>query len=637
MGHTFRLKSIDISGWATIKQATVDFPRSGLVLITGRNKAVGSHFESVGSGKTSLGEALCRAIYGYPGRYSQLSHYAPSTNHPIHIKVQGLLGEEAVTVELGHRYKPLSSTGEGFLYTIGENDPVQFPATAETQRQFRNLIGLDPETVRWTVFVDGQRKIADMNQAQSVDLLMATLNLPSWSDLHSKSKVFFKKLKDAHSKIVTSLDDLERQVQDSNLRVDSAQMDVDDERLKKEMDDEKFQKDVEQAEQLLGEAQQVHGKAVDAMRARAAEVESERKRNEDERQVLKLRQKDFKKKLDDAQQGVTTASANLRESNSAVGRIQDVIDRAGTEQRCPTCKQPIQVSQADLESLQKDLAAAKELSERRSVEFAKAKDIRTEATQSYDQITAALQSQPIFTDAQLVELTGQVEVARSEMDQARTALASMRPPPNNLPKVEALLKERKERLADVEARLEKLKPELQQALEAMGVGQYWMTAFSPVGIPNQVLSRATELLNLTARSLAHRLTGGTLSVAYSTTRTLVSGETRCELQVEVSNSKGSARVAGASKGESGLINLVMVETLAAIGHVGVRAGFRFFDEVVNSTDIQIRRSIFAYLREMAHQEDILVFVTDHHPESVSFADHILVAVKDDQGTTYEWG
>ena len=60
----------------TVREQEIEFPSQGLVFVSGVDES--TQFESIGSGKTSLGEALCIAVCGIRGRYATLGHY--STN-----------------------------------------------------------------------------------------------------------------------------------------------------------------------------------------------------------------------------------------------------------------------------------------------------------------------------------------------------------------------------------------------------------------------------------------------------------------------------------------------------------------------------------------------------------------------------
>jgi len=133
------------------------------------------------------------------------------------------------------------------------------------------------------------------------------------------------------------------------------------------------------------------------------------------------------------------------------------------------------------------------------------------------------------------------------------------------------------------------------------------------------------------------MSGGTLGISYETTKELTSGAEKNCLNIKVKNSRGASRVTGNSKGESGLTNLIVAETITEVGRVSSRIGFRWYDEVVNSQDPKVRKCILSYLKETANRLGILIFVVDHHPEVSAYADHVLRATKSKEGvTTFSW-
>ena len=201
----------------------------------------------------------------------------------------------------------------------------------------------------------------------------------------------------------------------------------------------------------------------------------------------------------------------------------------------------------------------------------------------------------------------------------------------------AVVEERQRALENAKLAVETTAADLALDEQALKVVQYWYKAFGPTGIPNMILTDAVPLLNRVAQRISTLMTGNTLQVTYSTVRELVSGESRAQLVTKVVNRIGSKRLEGSSKGEGGLTNLIIAENLNEVGQVSNRVGFRWYDEVTSNQDPVVRRSIFAYLKEIAHRMGILIFVVDHHVEAASYADYVLLAEKSKEyGTTYSW-
>jgi DNA repair exonuclease SbcCD ATPase subunit len=117
---------------------------------------------------------------------------------------------------------------------------------------------------------------------------------------------------------------------------------------------------------------------------------------------------------------------------------------------------------------------------------------------------------------------------------------------------------------------------------------------------------------------------------------LQDGREKNEISIIVKNPFGSSDADINSKGESGLLNFIVSETLAEVGMISHRVGYRWLDEIATTQDQQVRRSIFGYVQQRTKDLGILTFVVDHSLEVANYADHVLVAVKDQNGTTYHW-
>jgi DNA repair exonuclease SbcCD ATPase subunit len=217
------------------------------------------------------------------------------------------------------------------------------------------------------------------------------------------------------------------------------------------------------------------------------------------------------------------------------------------------------------------------------------------------------------------------------------ALLNKGPSDVGVVKAQGILDSKNASLVEYEDKVAVTTLELEENKQLCQVVEYWSGAFNSSGIPNMVLSRSVDPLNQVSMALSHRMSGGTLGISYETTKELSSGAEKNCLNIRVKNSRGASRVTGNSKGESGLTNLIVAETITEVGRVSSRIGFRWYDEVVNSQDPKVRRCILSYLKETAQRLGILIFVVDHHPEVSNYADHVLRATKSKEGvTTFSW-
>src|SRR6267142_458332 len=108
-----RLKSIEIRNWMKVKTARIEFPEKGLVLVIGSNLAADGKLQSVGAGKTALGEALSRTLLGVAGRYTHLGYFlSDDSKGDMYVRVDAELLREPFVVEMGFRCKELVGEGE---------------------------------------------------------------------------------------------------------------------------------------------------------------------------------------------------------------------------------------------------------------------------------------------------------------------------------------------------------------------------------------------------------------------------------------------------------------------------------------------------------------------------------------------
>jgi DNA repair exonuclease SbcCD ATPase subunit len=303
---------------------------------------------------------------------------------------------------------------------------------------------------------------------------------------------------------------------------------------------------------------------------------------------------------------------------------------------CPKCEKPWDKGHSELELSQQqsiiDNLLAKKVKLARLAEDAAA-DFNT-YNEALRQIDAENQALGVETKVRALSsryetLEWKTRNLNPDLTVLESTLARLQRGPDRtaLTKKETLFEERTRAYLAAEIAVEASAKELTEAQEALKVVDYWNIAFGPTGISNMILRESIGPLNSVAKRISNLMTGGTINITYDTQRQLSSGLDRPELIIKVENKSGAKRVEGSSKGEAGMLNLLIAETLAEVGTVGARVGWRWYDEVVNSQDPIIRRTVFNYMKETADRLGILIFVVDHHPEVAGYADRILEAAK----------
>ena len=643
-----RLRSVSIRNWMTIGKADIEFPEKGLVLVSGSNLASKGKLMSVGSGKTALGEALCRSILGVKGRYKGLGLYSPTQGGGLHVSTAMDLKGKPLTVDIGYKSKKLSSTGEGISYTYDGGEVISRGKPQETRDEITSMIGVTPELAAWTVFLDGANlNFSDQSERNAVELLMAALRQPSWSHYQAVAKESMNEAKCKTSAAKSTYESVQREILQAQERLKSVTIDLEQEEERVKEEEKTFASKVSVLQQKISTEE-----------SRIAELADRQKAI---RKELKELEAGFADAFADAEKEKATFStrisklrikvSELSEDRSAIKSDIRVVERVLTEirsepEKCPRCAKPWDKKHGEDEEIDAKSKMSK-LSEKLE---AKSKEISgvnleiTEAESEIDAINSKIRS--MKSPERNSILSREYENNDEAINKRKSCVTNLKldlqtaekgPDRTRLRRLQAVKSEREKAEKEAKDALEDAAQGLAESEAFAKVTGYWYEAFGPTGIPNMILQEALAPLNETARRVSAALTGGLISIGYSTSRELQTGESSSELVISVKNSTGTCRIDGVSKGELGLANLIVAETLAEVGSISKKVGFRWYDEVLNSQDSVVRHSVLSYLKATANDLGILVFIVDHHPETANYADHVLVAEKgDDSVTKFYW-
>jgi DNA repair exonuclease SbcCD ATPase subunit len=637
------LKKILIRNWMTCREAALEFPSHGLVWVSG----------VVGAGKTALGEAICRTLIGVGGRFSRLGEFSSHEKGNLYVRLEAELKGRPLVVESGHRCSELSKTGEGLRFTY-DGRRVERGHIEETRQELTQAVRVSPKLARWAVFIDGAKlEFSDLPEKDAVELLMESLAQPPWTQWHENAKKTMASFETGLAQAETEHATATRQRATAASGLESAKKDLD----KAKMD---YAGAVEkQAPELIRKKARLEEfkAAAATARQRLTEIKDVIRQLEEanatEYHQLEIERQAFVDKLAQEKGGMKMAvdvhsqiAAEVRQANKSLS------DMLAVPASCPKCNRPwdqahseqeIASARAAIAEANSRLAAAAQM--KANVE--KISSDLHDKIEAIDQISGGLRKK-VRTKIDAVSRDAErLEEERDNADSdAADVLEAIRgleqgPSTSGMERAEAIVNERAAALEKAEKATLTASAAIVEAQEAVKVVRYWVKAFSPVGVPNMVLKDSISPLNDTSRRISATLTGGTLNVSYDTSREMATGQERAKLVVNVEHRHGTmtrtGNIKGSSKGQSGLTNLIVAETLSAVGNVSSRIGFRWYDEVLNSQEPLIRRATLAYMKELAHRLKILIFIVDHHPEPASYADRILLVDLDEhEATSMKW-
>jgi len=640
-----KLKSVYLRNWMKYAEAAVQFPDSGVVVVTGSNLASGGKLLSVGSGKTGLGEAVSRALFGVTGRFASLRQFSTGKKGNTYIKVEAELLGQPLVVEMGYKCPELSSAGEALRFSYN-GKTIERGKIQETRQELAKTVGVTAHLAEWTVFIDGDKiKFDRMSEQDTVELLMASLSQPPWTEYHAKAKETLRQFKQAKGEAEARHGECVRRVATAKDDALSAETDL---ATAKRTHAQRV-KQVESERKRENAALTAFNESLSESKVRreaiVKEVNALVETDAETAHRLEIRRNEFNDTLTDLQeqrdplvQEQSDASAAYTAANKLLTTLKS------TPKDCPTCGKPWDKAHSaeEIEKQSKVVQghctdyrkAAKKLADHDAL----IKNTRTQLNEAEEDLRAKDSKEALNTlrneDADLEQ---KITDTLADAHQAELRIQKLETVDDSAVKAcEATLKERKRVVTDAVKSVTEAVTAVAEATASLAVVDYWTRAYSPVGIPNMLLEEAIGPLNHEARRVSALMTGSTIDVSFAASRQLVSGDTRAELVINVDNRLGSDELQGSSKGEAGLTNFIIAETLSEVGRVAKRVGYRWYDEVVPHQDPVVCHSIYTYLREIAERYGILIFLVDHNPIAANYADYVLVAEKTDKGTTLRW-
>lgn len=679
----FRLKRIHLRNWMTVVDQTVSFPEYGLVVVNGRNEANSSKFSSIGSGKTALGESIAVALLGIQGRYSHLGDYSRKSAGNMLVDLEGTLDNEVFNIRTGYKCSELSRTGGALVYSKASSGDVSRAKMSDTRADIDSMLHNDALLSQWTTHIDGGwLQFGDLSQRNLIDLLMQALNQPAWDQLYAKAhsntlavQTLCTRLRAELEYAKSELAENEKSLPGLDIRLRSEDSRVQaEERRRLELlatanvkldrvnsNYANLQEAQEQLVQKIHLESQQHQQAIETFTADTIKVNSDVDSATQKYNLVMEQRSQARASLQELQRRLQEVegykpSDRDRDRISILQELRDIETYICTilPEEDEACTRIHSVIAAYTKILESEDIPVGNKGEAMRLELEKARTCLSEIDKTFQRCSALLSEARSGRDEAFKKRPKAPVDRRAELNDGRRALASLdvtredlraqiqrlsTPTQSEVNAILALIDDRKSRIKKTKASINEIEAKLSNADYQYQLSQYWESAFNPTGIPNAIIERSVSMLNDVSRQISQAMTGGSIVVSYQTTAMRVSGAAKPRLSVNVENRYGSVHASGNSKGETGLTNLIVAETLAEVARVPHRIGYRWYDEITNGQDSQVRSSIFAYLKGVAASKHLLIFLVDHSPEAGSFADYTLTAVKngEDGGvTTFEW-
>ncbi len=182
------------------------------------------------------------------------------------------------------------------------------------------------------------------------------------------------------------------------------------------------------------------------------------------------------------------------------------------------------------------------------------------------------------------------------------------------------------RHARLEVQVKQLALDLSQRERELEVAEFWVEAFGARGLRSLMVDSSLPLLNQEAARVSRAVTGGSISIEFSTTSEQKSGKVVDRFEVRVDNRHGAGDYRGNSAGERAKVDLCVGIALQRLVASRSSASFNlaFFDEAFDHLDSAAHERVVEVLSELDKDS---VFVISHNEDLRAFFPNVLTIRK----------
>lgn len=628
-----KFSELRIKNFRSIGEATVKLDGQGLTLVEGRNLLKTQALETNGTGKSSMFSALFYVIYGTLPNGDGADKVINNTVG------KGTLVELDLSTDKGN-FTISRGRKKNVLTLVSGEDDLTKGTSKETQALIDNIVGIPKDIFLSTLYFDGHNSqpFSSLTDKQRKAYLETLFDIGIYqkgaeqtkADIQDQQKELtaVREQQTAYKYRIAPLEDNLNQLKSQQEHYEATLQSLEQDVLSKA--------DILLSTRDTAKDNEVHLKArEESLRASMSLLEG------DDGSQVREAQANLKRTSDELQRG------RIRQESikGELANKKAMMVSLSESELCLVCGNPI-----DANHKEKELASIKE-SILPLVEEYKALDttLSTLATQQQEQEQAytelntafqeieknkyALQSEMRDLQQQAyTQVTQPVQIAEQAVTQATQArdtfVSQNQGLEENVIRIQQSLVEAKDNLAKETVKVEDLASKISRMEEVL-------RAFSDKGIKSHVLDLMTPEMNNTIQSYLSQLTGGTISVLFSTQDTKANGDVTDKFSIQVTNNGKETDYSGLSSGEQRRLDLAISLTLQDIlmRKSDAQSNVLIYDELFESLDGVGSERVVELLRERLGNTVTSIFVVTHNETLKPLFGNTITVIKESDGVS----
>lgn len=631
-----KIKTIKIRNFLAISEAKVELADRGLILIRGDNK-VDTSADSNGTGKSSIPDALCWALYGKTAR--------GVTGDAVVSRGKKNCGVRVAVEDGGNIYyisrfrKDTAYKNKLMLETMDANgNPVDLTGGTDklTQEKVNGIIGCSHDVFVSAIYA-GQEMMPDlpsMTDKQLKEIIEEAADIKTLNVAYARAKAEVRELASAAMLAHNKMAGAENALMDRQESLAG---------VKKQADGYNATRDAA-VEELNNRLQAVEDALLTVESGVELKKRLDTRRGELNRimDAMSTADADYRKKRDIINDKVMSARLahdrvrnDLKNSMLAHKKIENEIDQVShlAGKKCGECGRPYTEHEIDpakeilAEKLEQEKAIIRELRDR-SQDAARLSELASQELAALDNAPS-----PVSKIARLYRDTeSDVKAIESELkkrdslEREKSSFEAEIEKTKNAPNpFLGMLKRDLEKVDEAVEQLKRRKEQDVAAIRKLKIAEAVRDVFGPSGVRAHILDTVTPFLNDRTNHYLATLSDGEISAGWSTISVNKSGAAREKFNIEVSSVNGANSFAGLSGGEKRKVRLATALALQDL--VASRASkpiqLWIGDEIDDALDESGLERLMGLLENRARERGS-VFVISHNELTDWIRDSITV-------------
>lgn len=623
-----KFKQVRIKNFKSIGEATIDLDKRGLVLIEGINQLPSAAIDKNGAGKSSALSSIFYALYGeLPNgdKADAVVNAKVGKNTLVELDIETTEGK--FTVARGRKKNVLTIVSGDKEFTKG--------TIKETQAVLDDLVKIPKDVFLSTLYFDGHnsQSFSTLTDKQRKEYLETLFDVGIYRDAHEQTKTDLAdknvelngvnaliKTNEVHKEaLVNNFSQLKEEKESFNNTLLGLANDV----KEKEMSlSELIEKNKPEIEELTNK-----GKSLRDVYNSYATPNPNLSKVQDEYAAIN--------------NGKNALDVDISSIKATIKNKKELMDNLSVSERCLVCGNLI-----DEEHKNKEIANIKNALLPLINDFkdksGKLASYADELPKVKEQVDALSQEESSRNENQwkvksaMDDLARDIKQLQSNEQQLSREVDSAKSYENKFRSSNSNLDENIKKVDEDIKKVDKDTTELYDKQKALVAEVYSLEkalmAFSDKGIKSHVLDLVTPEMNNTIQSYLSRLTGGSISVTFSTQGTKANGDPVDKFDIKVINDGQETTYNSLSSGEQRRVDVAISLTLQDIlmRKSNTQSNILIYDELFESLDAVGSESIIELLKERLNEVSS-IFVVTHNDMLKPLFDNMITVIKEDTG------